>query len=588
MMLHSALEKLESADLVRRVSAASERAYVFKHGLVQETAYDSLLNRDRKRLHGFVAQTLERAFAPIPEDLVLILAAHWQEAGDAARALSYFLAAGKRAARVYAHTEALSALEQARALRESVALDAATLRELYQQRGRVLELRGEYEAALANYVELEELARARGDAALELQAIIRQVILFATPNTLTNLPRAIEYAQRALDYARALNDRPAEAQVLWTLLLAEHFSGNTARAVKYGEQSLAIARALDLREQMAYTLNDLVRPYAQLQRLAEAQQANQEAQALWRELGNLPMLADSLTNAGMGAFFTGEYQSGFPMVEQALALSQKTSNVWGQAFAQEVLGMMYYPLGEWEKALTYLHAAARLGRQVNFVDPDFTGLTFAALIYRALAVPKTASALMEKIVAAPAPSPAWYSGPLAMLAILYAECGELERAQALLEQAQRVFEGVTDSPAPFILAFAEIVVRLAQGESDAAYAVSTNLLPFVEQAGIKPYRSLALFLHARVLEQQGQRQLARETYARAYAEANLVQTRAVQWEIAAALVRVETQLGNPAQADVWRARGRAAVQFIADHAPPELHESFLNRPEVRAVMDSGA
>src|SRR5581483_6152528 len=451
----------------------------------------------------------------------------------------------------------------------SVALDATTLRALYQQRGRVLELRGEYQAALANYVELEELARARGDASLELQAIIRQVILFATPNTLTNLPRAIEYAQRALAYARALNDRPAEAQVLWTLLLAEHFSGNTERAVGYGEQSLAIARALDLREQLAYTLNDITRPYAQLRRISEAQQANKEAQALWRELGNLPMLTDSLTNAGMGAFFTGEYETGFPMVEQALELSRETSNVWGQAFAQEVLGMMYYPLGEWEKALTYLREAARLGSEVNFVDPAFTGLIFAALIYRALGA-------------------AWYSGPLAILAILYADGGELERAQALLEQAQRVFEGVTDSPAPFMLAFAEIVVRLAQGESNAAYAASTNLLPFIERMGIKPYKSLALFLHARVLEQQGQWQAAREAYERAYTEASLVQTRAVQWEIAAALVRVATQLGNPAQADAWRARGRAAAQFIADHAPPELRGSFLNRPEVCAVMDSGA
>jgi tetratricopeptide (TPR) repeat protein len=588
MMLQSELEKLESADLVRRVPAASESEYAFKHGLLQETVYDALLNRDRKRLHGLVAQTLERAFAPIPEDLALILATHWQEAGDAPRALPYYLTAGKRAARVYAHTEALNALEQARALSENVALDATTLRALYQQRGRVLELRGEYQAALANYVELEELARARGDASLELQAIIRQVILFATPNTLTNLPRAIEYAQRALAYARALNDRPAEAQVLWTLLLAEHFSGNTERAVGYGEQSLAIARALDLREQLAYTLNDITRPYAQLRRISEAQQANKEAQALWRELGNLPMLTDSLTNAGMGAFFTGEYETGFPMVEQALELSRETSNVWGQAFAQEVLGMMYYPLGEWEKALTYLREAARLGSEVNFVDPAFTGLIFAALIYRALGAPETAIALMEKIVAAPAPSPAWYSGPLAILAILYADGGELERAQALLEQAQRVFEGVTDSPAPFMLAFAEVVVRLAQGESNAAYAASTNLLPFIERMGIKPYKSLALFLHARVLEQQGQWQAAREAYERAYTEASLVQTRAVQWEIAAALVRVETQLGNPAQADAWRARGRAAAQFIADHAPPELRGSFLNRPEVCAVMDSGA
>lgn len=583
-MLQTNLDRLEHVDLIRRAARASDVEYLFKHGLVQETAYDTLLKNDRKRLHWLVAERLERA-AQAPEENAAFLAEHWREAGETARALPYYLLAGKNAARVYAHAEALAAFDRARDIARENAADAAVLREVYPARGRVLELRGAYQAALANYVEWEQLARARGDAALELQAVIHQIILFTTPNLLTDLPRAIAYGKRALVAARALNDQPAQAKVLWILMLAEHFSGNSKQAIEYGEQSLAIARALDLREQMAYTLNDIARPYAMMQRIADAQRVNQEAQTLWRELGNLPMLADNLTNAGMAAFFTGEYQAALPMVEQALQLSQETNNLWGQAFAREVLGMMYYPLGEWENALACLYDASRLGRQVDFVDPDFTGMTFAALIYRALDAHETGIALMEKIIASPAPTAGWYSGPLAMLALLQADGGDLERAQANLAEALRVFEGVTDSPAPFIVSLAEILVRLAQGEADAAVSASTKLLPFVEQLGIRPYGGLASYLHARVLEQQAQWETARDTLERAYQEAYAIDTRAALWEIAVAGVRVETQLGNPTRVGQWRSRGRAAAQFIADHAPEQFRAAFLKRDDVRGLME---
>lgn len=586
MMLSDDLTRLEQADLIRRVGHTADWVYWFKHGLVQETAYDSLLKQDRKRLHWFVARSLQDASDSAAENSALILAKHWDEAGEPARALACYLRAGENAARVYAHAEALEAFDRARVLTRHLAPDAKILGDLYQKRGRVMELRGEYQMALENYAEWEQLARTRGDTSLELQAVIRQIILFTTPNSLTDLPRAIEHAQRALAAARALDDRPAQAQVLWTLLLAEHFSGNTAQAVEFGEQSLALARELDLREQIAYTLNDLARPYAMQQRMDDAQQVNREAQTLWRELGNLPMLADNLTNAGMGAFFTGDYESAFPMIHQALQLSQDTSNVWGQAFASEVLGMMYYPLGDWQNALECLHEAARLGRKVNFVDPDFTGLTFAALIYRALDAHETGVALMETIMALPAPVPAWHSGPMAMLAMLHAERGELTRARAMLDRAQCIFQGVTDSPAPFLVAFAEIVVRLALNETDSALTASTALLPFVEQIGIRPYIGSALYLHARVLEQRGEWHAVRDTLEHAYQQASAVQTRAILWEIAAAGARVESQLGNLARAHVWRTRGRAAAQFIVAHAPEQFRSGFLNRPDVRDLMEN--
>ena len=58
-----------------------------------------------------------------------------------------------------------------------------------------------------------------------------------------------------------------------------------------GERSLEIARELDAREQMAFTLNDLWRPYASVGNLAAARACLEEARPIWKEIGNLPCSA---------------------------------------------------------------------------------------------------------------------------------------------------------------------------------------------------------------------------------------------------------------------------------------------------------
>ena len=79
MNLDSQLAQLESAQLVRRhtdpSTGSGELAYLFKHTLVQETAYASLLRQERRRLHRAVAETLERAYPERLDEFAPMLAA---------------------------------------------------------------------------------------------------------------------------------------------------------------------------------------------------------------------------------------------------------------------------------------------------------------------------------------------------------------------------------------------------------------------------------------------------------------------------------------------------------------------------------
>ena len=93
------LAQLEQAELVFRRGEPPEAAYRFKHALVRDAAYESLLKTRRQQLHGRIARTLEQGFAYVVAAQPEIVAHHFTEAGLVEPAIDYWLKAGQHAAR---------------------------------------------------------------------------------------------------------------------------------------------------------------------------------------------------------------------------------------------------------------------------------------------------------------------------------------------------------------------------------------------------------------------------------------------------------------------------------------------------------
>jgi class 3 adenylate cyclase/tetratricopeptide (TPR) repeat protein len=104
--LKHALAQLEQAELVFRRDEPPEAVYSFKHALVRDAAYESLLKSRRQQLHGQIARTLEQRFAHVVASQPEIAAHHFTEAGLVEPAIDYWLKAGQHAARS-ANAEAL-------------------------------------------------------------------------------------------------------------------------------------------------------------------------------------------------------------------------------------------------------------------------------------------------------------------------------------------------------------------------------------------------------------------------------------------------------------------------------------------------
>ena len=92
--LRSALARLAEAGLLFCRGTAPQSSYLFKHALVQDAAYGTLLRTRRQEIHGRVAAVLERDFPDIVERQPELLAQHLSCAGSAVRAIEYWLRAG--------------------------------------------------------------------------------------------------------------------------------------------------------------------------------------------------------------------------------------------------------------------------------------------------------------------------------------------------------------------------------------------------------------------------------------------------------------------------------------------------------------
>ena len=201
--LKQALAQLEQAELVFRRGEPPEAVYSFKHALVRDAAYESLLKSRRQQLHGQIARALEERFADIVASQPEIVARHFTEAGLVDPAIDYWLKAGHLALSRSANAEAVKHLGQGIELTQSQAPTGERLR--------------------------KEL-----DFYLALGPAMAATEGYATPETLRVFSRARDL----------LGDRgtPTEQMtVLWGVYLAHSMRGENIAAREVAYRCLALA-----------------------------------------------------------------------------------------------------------------------------------------------------------------------------------------------------------------------------------------------------------------------------------------------------------------------------------------------------------
>ena len=233
--LRDGLSQLVSAELLYQRGRPPRARYIFKHALIQEAAYQSLLKRSRQRFHRMAAELLEARFPELVAAQPELLAHHYTEAGLAGQAVEYWLKAGQ-----LLHDQGWVDMSM-NAYRRALAIganDAERCRALLGLAG-VMRITDAYEDAFKALDEAQALAGRQGlNDQLARIHYMRGNLCFP----LGRVTECMQEHEQALRYARQAADTMSEARALSGLGDASYSRGRMRTAYDYFRRCLHLAR----------------------------------------------------------------------------------------------------------------------------------------------------------------------------------------------------------------------------------------------------------------------------------------------------------------------------------------------------------
>jgi predicted ATPase len=286
------LETLTHVELIHEKRFFPEMEYVFKHAVIQDVAYQSLLLQRRKDLHTAIGAAIEQLYGDRLDEQASILAHHYARSHQPDRAVEYALLAGDRANKLYANAEAATYYEEA------------------------LRILGD----LPSSPRRDEL---RVDATVKLASVAITRQHFA--RDLTNLEAAHAVVRR-------LDDRRRTAQVLYWIARTHYVQGHLNDAIQFAERSLAaLGDTLPDDDVVVWPINLMGRIYTVVGDYVKATAMLQRCVPLFERLGNLNELATASGILGVALAATGEFPEAFKFSDQGLRIAQEIQNLPAEA-----------------------------------------------------------------------------------------------------------------------------------------------------------------------------------------------------------------------------------------------------------------
>ncbi len=332
--LDAALEQLTASGLISRRGTPPVATYSFKHALVQDAAYATLLKSRRRQLHESIAKTLVERFPAMAETLPEVVARHFTEAGLATEAIAYWLKAGRLASARSANREAVTFFERAL---------------------HVLEAQPESQSTLEQGCDLR----------VELRSVLAQ---------LGEGQRMLEYLREAEALAERLNDDRRRCRVYAFMAMNQSNVGELDEALVSGSRALEISERLGdlgLRilatgflEVAHYTRGE----YDRVVELATGNLAAMPAESAYENFGHFgPASVWDRAWLVMSLAELGRFAEATKYAAEAIRLAEPTQHPFTISMAHFAAGVLHLLKGDWVQARSLIErwvAVARTGRLI--------------------------------------------------------------------------------------------------------------------------------------------------------------------------------------------------------------------------------
>lgn len=504
-----ALELLRVRGIIVRRALSElpgEEEYVFDHALTSRVAAGNLLESTRKRYHRLVAEWLSTYQMPTAM-LELLIAEHFEAAGEAERAVPYLARAGEQALASYDCAQALSLINRALKGLEGRGDSQGLVLKLLSWRGEARRMLGQLEPALADFQAAAEVALSLGDkteaaaswyrtglAYLGLgmvdealhashagDAQLRDDSLPSVAATGLQLRAELLMLQghyveartaleRGIRLWKRLDDRWRLAQGLHTLGRLEFATSQHREAQRVFRDAAQLRESLGDTHGLALTLHNLGASADRLGEFPEALAHYHRSMRLHRRVGNRRALAATLMNQGVGYTRTGYYGRALVALEESLELHQALERPYELAACEGNLGVLWLQVGHPDHALHHLASSLERFRQLGQWDAvsEFLVGQAQALLMKGDLKQAEASGLEAFESSRAKPGGEAEARALLVLSAIALEQGELEMSQQYLEELEWNEEAQQSSVLLLQTAMLSGWLRLAQGQSELA------------------------------------------------------------------------------------------------------------------------
>jgi tetratricopeptide (TPR) repeat protein len=433
---------LDEQELTLLERELPERVHLFRHALLQEVAYQSLLYARRRELHRRIGEYLERRYTENPEPYYGLLAHHYRLSDQRDKALTYLLLAGHAACAEYANDDALQyyrwAHELLYAAPSAGAPEAAEAQrwELHNAFGDVLSTVGRYDEAMEQYGTIlqhgsppavaAEAHRDRGSA-LEKQGqytaaldelnraerLCREWLDDVPPLLLSEvcadkglvLMRLGEY-EAALAMCReglhmlrrdkrSREDERIEARLHSQLGTIYGTRGDYPQARHHFGSSLAAQEAIDDLKGMSISNNNIGYVWQLQGEYERAITHYRIAEELGRKINLRYILAFAAINTAYAHYHLSRYADAERDCQAALEICRNTNDQRNIAQIEEMLGLIAYCRGQYAEALDHYAVTLGIHQAAGSLYPAANTLIYQAAAHNALNQLDAAAALAQ-------------------------------------------------------------------------------------------------------------------------------------------------------------------------------------------------
>ena len=355
------LDTLSALELTPMDTPEPELAYLFKHILTQQVAYETLSFATRARLHDQIGQYIEKTYRDALDRYTDLLAYHFERSENQQKKREYLLKAAEAAQADYANTAAITYYQRVLHLLPEEQRVGGLLK-----LGQVFELVGEWENAEEIDREAERLANHIGDAQGDAQA---QRALGWLLRKRGDYNAAEERLARARESYQRLGDSAGISNILADIGEIYRLQGKYAEARAYYDESLTLAESISaprLRQKArAHALKGAGTVATWQGDYATARTLNEESLAIRRELGDTPGVATLLNNLGIIARFQRDLAGARQMNEESLALFREMGDRWAVGQLLNNQACVASDQGEYGEARLLLQESLLIRRQLG-------------------------------------------------------------------------------------------------------------------------------------------------------------------------------------------------------------------------------